>query len=133
MNFLRSFKIAFISVFLLSLIAIPIGALAANPGDIVINEVSWSGTTASTSAEWIEFYNTTAFDIDIAGWSIYGADTGVCLNFSAADGSTTTVVPAGGYLVYANGTNNFSSGATEEIWDATIGLNDSSPGSLILY
>ncbi|MCK5598490.1 lamin tail domain-containing protein [bacterium] len=96
---------------------------AASAGDVVINEISWMGTSASTSDEWIEFYNTTGSDIDIANWSIYGADTGVTLNFSVADGESTTVIPAGGYLVYANDVNVFTSGATEEIWDATIGLN----------
>ncbi|MCK5223538.1 Ig-like domain-containing protein, partial [Candidatus Calescamantes bacterium] len=91
--------------------------------DVVINEIAWDGTIGSGTDEWIEFYNTTGSDIDIANWSIYGADTGVTLNFSVADGESTTVIPAGGYLVYANDVNVFTSGATEEIWDATIGLN----------
>ena len=133
MNTHRSFKFVILTLLTLTLLILPrLSAFAASAGDIVINEVSWGGTS-STSDEWIEFYNTTASDIDISGWSIYGADTGVCLNFSAADGSVTTTVPAGGYLVYGNDSAIFSSGATVHIWDSTIGLNNSSPGSLILY
>ncbi len=67
---------------------------AASPRDVVINEIAWMGTAASTADEWLELYNTTASPVDIGNWSIYGADTGVCLNFSAADGSTTTTVYA---------------------------------------
>ncbi|RLC79600.1 MAG: hypothetical protein DRJ03_23240, partial [Chloroflexi bacterium] len=56
-------------------------ATTANAGDVVINEVAWMGTAANSSDEWIELYNTTGSSIDIGNWSIYGADTGVCLNF----------------------------------------------------
>jgi len=100
--------------------------------NIVINEVAWMGTTSSYSDEWIEFYNPTGSGIDIASWSIYGADTGVVLNFSAADGSNTTIVPAGGYLIYGNDTAVFGSGATVDIWDATIGMDDTGD-NLVLY
>ncbi len=122
-------------LFALFLLFFALNLFAASAGDIVINEIAWSGTPASSSQEWIELYNTTDSDIDISGWSIYGADTGVTLNFSAADGHTTWIVPAGGYLVYGNAATAsvFLSGATVEIWDATIGLNDTSPGNLILY
>ena len=105
---------------------------SVSAGDVVINEIAWMGTTASASDEWIEFYNTTGSSIDIANWSIYGADNGVTLNFSDADGNTTTIIPAGGYLIYANDSAVFSSGATENIWDATIDMLNSS-GQLILY
>ncbi len=108
----------------------------ASPRDVVINEIAWMGTAASTYDEWLELYNTTTSPIDIGNWSIYGADTGVCLNFSAADGATTTTVPAHGYLIYANHEDDVrdSSGTNiVDIWDATIGMNNSSPGQLILY
>ena len=120
----------FLSLFLLITM---ISIYSANPGDVVINEIAWDGTTASSTDEWIEFYNTTDTDIDISGWSIYGADTGNIINFSDADGSVNTVVPAHGYLIYANDNAVFSSGATVDIWDSTIGLNNTSPGNLILY
>jgi uncharacterized repeat protein (TIGR01451 family) len=111
-------------------------APTASPGDVVINEVAWMGTEASSSDEWIELYNNTDSPIDIASWSISGADMGICLNFSSADGYTTTVVPAHGYLIYANHDDDVENSGGQgivDIWDATIGLNDTSPGQIILY
>lgn len=108
----------------------------ANLGDVVINEVAWMGTKASPSDEWMEFYNTTDSPIDVGNWSIYGADTGECLDFSDADGSTTTIIPASGYLIYASHEDDVkdSDGSNiVDIWDATIGMDNTSPGQLILY
>ena len=48
--------------------------LAASSGDVVINEVAWMGTAASSSDEWIELKNNTAQDIDLSGWSLKAAD-----------------------------------------------------------
>jgi hypothetical protein len=42
--------------------------VAANPGDVRINEVAWAGTLASASDEWIELYNTLETDINLEGW-----------------------------------------------------------------
>ena len=42
----------------------------AQPGAVVINEVAWAGTVGSSTDEWIELYNTTASDINLAGWMI---------------------------------------------------------------
>jgi len=49
-------------------------APAANALDVVINEVAWMGTEASSTDEWIELYNNTDQDIDLTGWSIVAAD-----------------------------------------------------------
>jgi hypothetical protein len=38
--------------------------------DVVINEISWAGTEASSSDEWLELYNTTNNAIDLTGWTI---------------------------------------------------------------
>jgi hypothetical protein len=39
--------------------------------EIVINEIAWMGTSATNSEnEWIELYNNTDSDIDLAGWKI---------------------------------------------------------------
>ncbi|RLC90980.1 MAG: hypothetical protein DRI77_14380, partial [Chloroflexi bacterium] len=114
----------------------PLRATTANAGDVVINEVAWMGTAASSYDEWIELYNNTDSSIDIGNWSIYGADTGICLNFSDADGSITTTVPAHGYLIYANESDNINDPAGTsivDIWDTSIGMNNSSPGQIILY
>lgn len=47
---------------------------AANKGDVVINEIMWMGTRASSFDEWIELFNTTSTDIDLGGWSLYAQD-----------------------------------------------------------
>ena len=48
----------------------PFFSFAAS-SDIVINEISWSGTKFSSSDEWIELKNNTAREIDLAGFGIY--------------------------------------------------------------
>jgi hypothetical protein len=60
----------------------------ANPGDVVINEIAWGGSAASSADEWIELHNTTAQPVDLAGWSLISLDgtpvislTGVILPF----------------------------------------------------
>ena len=103
---------------------------------IVINEIAWMGTGASWSDEWIELYNASSSEIDIANWSIYGANTGECLNFSEAKGWETTVIPAGGYLLYANKKESVLDAFGQsivDIWDETIAMNNTAPGQLILY
>ncbi|HDL85731.1 MAG TPA: PKD domain-containing protein [Candidatus Acetothermia bacterium] len=118
------------------LVSLSILCLAASLEDVVINEVAWMGTAASASDEWIELYNTTDLAIDIEGWSIYGADTGECLNFSDADGHTSWIIPTHGYLIYANHKDDVNNGdgiSIVDIWDATISMNNTSPGKLILY
>lgn len=102
---------------------------------VVINEIAWMGT-ATSSNEWIELYNNSSPSTDIKEWSIYGADTKKCLNFSNADGNITTIIPEYGYLIYANGKNDIkdiNGTSIVDIWDATIGMNNESPGQIILY
>ena len=109
------------------------GETGLAPGDVVINEIAWMGTTASYTDEWIELYNTTGSPIDVYHWSIDGADNPGILNFSDRDGKTTTTIPAGGYLLYANDSGVFSSGATEHIWDATMDMSNTGNHQVILY
>lgn len=48
--------------------------LAAQPGDLIVNEVAWMGTQASASDEWIELFNPTSGDIDLTGWTLAAMD-----------------------------------------------------------
>lgn len=117
-------------------LSLAVQSLAVSPGDVVINEIAWMGTVASPSDEWIEFYNNTDSPIDIGNWSIFGADTGTCLNFSAADGYSSTVIPAKGFLIYANHEDDVrgSDGTNMvDIWDSTISMGNDSPGQIGLY
>lgn len=45
-------------------------AFAAQPGDLVVNEVAWMGTEASATDEWIELFNPTSGAIDLTGWTL---------------------------------------------------------------
>ena len=56
------------------MIAIAPAALAANAGDVVINELAWMGTSTSTANEWIELYNTTGSSISLSGWTLASSD-----------------------------------------------------------
>jgi len=66
------------------------GDLAA--GDVVINEVAWMGTVASTADEWIELYNVTTQDIDLTGWTLKSADNSPNITLSGS-------IPAHGFFL----------------------------------
>lgn len=75
--------------------ATPQGSLS-----IIINEVAWAGTAASTSDEWIELYNPGTSEIDLAtGWKLRGADLTPNINL-------TGKIPAGGYYLLERGDDN---------------------------
>lgn len=40
------------------------------PQYLLINEIAWAGTVASSSDEWIELFNPNAFPVDLTGWSL---------------------------------------------------------------
>ncbi|HXD09787.1 MAG TPA: lamin tail domain-containing protein, partial [Anaerolineales bacterium] len=48
--------------------------VTVNPTSIIINEIAWAGTAASTSDEWIELYNPTASTINLNGWVLRAVD-----------------------------------------------------------
>ncbi len=57
------------------LILCPAGAASTvAPGAVVINEVAWGGTAASSSDEWIELFNTTTRTISLEGWRLVDDD-----------------------------------------------------------
>lgn len=47
--------------------------LAAQPGDVVINEIAWMGTADGWQYEWLELYNNTTQSLDIPGFKIENA------------------------------------------------------------
>ncbi|RYD31068.1 MAG: hypothetical protein EOP86_18715, partial [Verrucomicrobiaceae bacterium] len=60
------------------------------PTNIIINEVHYDPLDPTKSQEFVELYNPTAADVDLAGWKITDA---VEFTFPAG-----TVIPAGGYF-----------------------------------
>jgi len=73
----------------------------AASAQVLISEVAWAGTSASSSDEWIELYNATGEPIDLAGWTLMIGEAAIPLG--AAEGSTSeirsTVVDAGSFFL----------------------------------
>ncbi len=65
---------------------------ASSPGDVVINEVAWMGTQASTYDEWIELHNNAESDLDLTGWSLVALDGTPHITLSGT-------IPAHGYFL----------------------------------
>jgi len=109
-------------------------AHAAEALDVVINEIAWQGTQHSGFDEWIELHNNTDEDIDITTWSIVGGNTGDgVVNLAKARVLTSTIIPAGGYLVYANGEGDIADGSGNslvDLWDHAISFRD--PGETLI-
>jgi len=61
-------------ILVLALSLLSVKLFAAAPGDVVINELMWMGTAASSSDEWIELYNNTNYDVDVSSWVLKSAD-----------------------------------------------------------
>jgi hypothetical protein len=69
----------------------PPSATPYPPLSILINEVAWAGTRASSSDEWIELYNPGLSEVSLSGWSL--TDNGDILVFLAGS------LPAGGFFL----------------------------------
>ena len=64
----------------------------ANPLDVVINEVAWSGTLDDYNDEWIELYNNTAIAVDLSGWTLVAGD-------GSPDITLAGTIPAHGFYL----------------------------------
>ncbi|MGQ0600935.1 MAG: lamin tail domain-containing protein [Anaerolineales bacterium] len=84
---------------------------------ILINEVAWAGTTASSSDEWMELHNPGVTDVSLAGWTLSdGGD--IALTFP-----TGPIIPAGGYLLLERTDDDTVSDITADVI-YTGGLNN---------
>ena len=64
-------------------------------GEVIINEVHWAGSPASSRDQWIELYNRTDREISLMNWTIENAghpQKGLHIQGNQ-------VIPAGGYLL----------------------------------
>jgi hypothetical protein len=76
-------------------------ALAASPGDVVINEMYCDASSYFDMSEFIELYNTTDSEIDVSGWVLTGIEFDqICQEHHHQFPSGTTI-PAHGYLVFS--------------------------------
>lgn len=98
------------------------------PGRVLINEVAWAGTLASSSDEWIELYNPGGGAISLEGWKLTdGNDIDIQLSGAIAtegyyllertDDNTVTSLPAD--LIYTGSLHN--SGEPLELFDPAGG------------
>ncbi len=72
---------------------------AASTGDVVISEVAWMGTTASSTHEWIELYNNTSAPIDLTNWKLVSlSDNSPNFTISTANCSNV-IIPAQGFFL----------------------------------
>jgi hypothetical protein len=111
---------------------IPEEPSVVGPGDVVINEVMWSGTSGKPTDQWIELRNMTETDIDIGQWKIENARAAGQPDLMVpANG----VIPAGGYFLIANyprpaATTNIN--VDIDMVNASISLADLGNGHLVL-
>ncbi len=78
------FKIAVLFMVLLVRVFSANFILAANPLDVVINEIAWMGTENSYNDEWIELYNNTGSSIILDGWILKAEDGTPKINLTGA-------------------------------------------------
>jgi hypothetical protein len=94
------------------------------PGEVVINEVAWGGTAASSSDEWIELKNNTAFPITLTGWTL--------TNTGSISVVLVGVIPAHGYfLLERSDDNTISDIPADQIYSNAL-LNPPTPDHLVL-
>lgn len=75
----------FLSLCLFALLGVQIWSVAADQSpSLVINEIAYRGTAASTADEWIELYNTSSDTIDLNGWQLFINSTPVGLSGSVS-------------------------------------------------
>ncbi len=87
---------------------------------ILINEVAWAGTAASTSDEWIELYNPGTNPVNLTGWILKGAD-------GTPNIALTGTLPAGGYfLLERTDDNTVSDIAADQIFSGDVGNTNES-------
>lgn len=66
---------------------------SAQPLDVVINEIAWSGTISNSNAEWIELKNNSAITVDLSGWRLYSGDSSPNITLSGS------ITPGGFFLL----------------------------------
>jgi predicted ribosomally synthesized peptide with SipW-like signal peptide len=104
----------------------------AQPGDVVINEVMWMGSTGSNADEWIELRNMTGMTVDIGNWAIENAKHSGNNKISIPEGKT--VGPHGYFLIanYAKTDSNSKLNVDVDYVDNDLSLHDIGNGNLKL-
>ncbi|OGB74196.1 hypothetical protein A2V68_00235 [candidate division Kazan bacterium RBG_13_50_9] len=76
---------------------------------VIINEMAWAGSSASSQDEWVELRNNTDEDIDLTGWQLTkdtsGDGSGEALIVEITENTLdplANAIPGGGYFLIAN-------------------------------
>jgi uncharacterized repeat protein (TIGR01451 family) len=83
--------------------------LTATPSSsmtVMISEVAWAGTAASSSDEWVELYNPGSSAVTITGWTLTDGSSPIVLSGS---------VPAGGFFLLEDRQEAVSDVAADQI------------------
>lgn len=95
------------------------------PLSVVINEIAWMGTASSTRDEWIELYNNTEQDIDIANWTLNWSHGTTTYSIAFSTSTASTTVPANGfYLIERTDNNTISDIFADWVGSFGYGLNN---------
>lgn len=87
---------------------------AASALTIVINEVAWAGTQASSEDEWVELYNPSAIAVDLTGWTLKSSDGSPSITLSGT-------LQSGGYFLLERTDNDTVSDVTADmIYSGTL-------------
>jgi uncharacterized repeat protein (TIGR01451 family) len=78
---------------------------------IIINEVAWAGTAASSEDQWIELYNPTSSSIDITGWTLKSTSPLP----SALNITLSGTISSGGYFLLERGANSTDNSTISDI------------------
>jgi len=119
-------KPLFLAVFLLTFYA----SFAQIANNVIISEVYASATSSATiTRDYIELYNPTSQEIDIAGWKVkYKSATGTTASSSGTIPADTKIKAYGYYLVGLAGTGTAASGVTFDLIVNGVDLSSSSTG-----
>jgi hypothetical protein len=105
----------------LVLVLAAVGAIAAGP--VVINEVAWGGTAASSADEWIELYNASDSPIDLAGWVLAIGEARVPLGEvgeATVEVRRTTIAPRGYFLLERSDDMTVSDAAADVLFKGSL-------------
>ncbi|MCK5247195.1 lamin tail domain-containing protein, partial [Candidatus Bipolaricaulota bacterium] len=96
-------------IMMLVAVCVSVIGLAALASDLVISEIAWAGTAASSTDEWIELENIGDQSIVLEGWQLVFGDTLIPLGEVAEDTlEVRTVVLAPGAFLVLERTNDES-------------------------
>lgn len=108
---LRKIYISIVSLIILSGLVAPAGVVVprvvADGQTVIINELMWMGSSASSADEWIELRNVTDQTVDVSNWTMTKKSSDVDVPMLTLPVGTN--IPPGGILVVSNYANTSTS------------------------